>query len=1471
MRPLHMRRLSALGLAVLLSITTGRTIAYAQAVSAMLDEDAKREAVSYTATGQTVHGDWRADVSVSSTRWAPGRELQILVSLQLGTGHLASLAAAGIKADKLCVLVTAERTFDADGWMRLPSDERMSTILTPTGLAIEGGVQGAVTSRFGYQFRSPLDEFQTLPASLMVNGPEPGTKVAGFSFMTTLPLDLPPGLYRLRVDLGAMAGSTRYNLNGYGFASRPFLPDVGSYFYSPVLMPASGMRASGQLVDAGTLQTRFPWVLLSNYNSNGYQGVVADEDRSRFALSNRSIIPDDVILPLYDTAGTRLSYSLEPQFPADTIDALQNIPWNWSSGELSVAISGPDGARINLGTAKFVAKSGNGPTTKNAAFTAWKPYMYGRYTVTATGWIEDGSGRRYRGGGTYRFWIARRMTLATATFQGMPYPVGSSYGRDTQFNPAVPADVQVTVSLYPDSDPAKVKTLSYSGKATIAGLFGAAQGMKSFPLDAPGEYHAQVLATYTDGEGHLWVSTMRHAGVVYADSTAVVARGKKFAVGSKYVDRGETKFEGYVDAVGESHLAHLTFPYNSGDVLLVAAEGQGANKIEPVLTYQMQGDTSAWDTSLNGVGTTNLRIQTSNGYSPHLYPEYITTMEYYYGAAPRPGFMGRFLVGESNVRAPYWPVSPNSFGGQIGASPNGDAPGDIYRLLGGVVLRRPGQARMYAGYISSAFLLARGSNNNRVIAPGAEDLNGPLGEKARFYLVGLRPGTAYALGATFRPAIQIDPLLPVSIRFTLTYPDGRRQVAEGVGDRFGSFAGAASWPLDVGGVYTYQIRATWNGYEGRMPGLPDSGGEFFVYSPAKPAGASGLQIDGASQRTFSATTGVVISGTTSAAVVHYTLITPGAVIEQGDLPVKAGKFQYAFDPAAVHAKVPLYDVTSITTGKPQIGRVIHLTFFSEEKAAGTSFFDVSRVILRGTTALAARPAVAAMSALGGLPADLAASRSALDGADGSRRQVGPVRMFTRSVSALRAWDGWVDALVRSGDLVVTSIEADTVLTGRTHERLQQLYKGVPVAGGDVARQLENGVTVSLFGTVHAGIELDVAPVIGADEAVRAMARATGGQVPPGDAPALVVLPLDSGGYALAWQAEARSATDVRTCFVDAATGRVLLDYRNLKAEHAQAEGQASRVAAVDFRGDAPRAALAVGGSAVNAAAVAGQGSSEEASADEFVRAAQAGIAATREYYIRRAGVFSLDGGDAAIPVVVHPVSRSDWARLGAEHALYFAGAFWDGRMVVLGEGTPRGVLSDGRAWANAASALDLVAHELTHALIEQRPGFIYRGESGALAEAFADMMATSVEFASQPAGSGAAHADYLVGEDATEGGVRSLSDPSLHGNPDHRSAFRTDGADGGVHANSTIASHAFYLAIEGGTNRTSGASVKGVGPGNRGQIERAFYRAFVYMLPTGATFEAARAATIQSARDLYGPESAAERAIAQAWTAVGVR
>jgi Zn-dependent metalloprotease len=116
-----------------------------------------------------------------------------------------------------------------------------------------------------------------------------------------------------------------------------------------------------------------------------------------------------------------------------------------------------------------------------------------------------------------------------------------------------------------------------------------------------------------------------------------------------------------------------------------------------------------------------------------------------------------------------------------------------------------------------------------------------------------------------------------------------------------------------------------------------------------------------------------------------------------------------------------------------------------------------------------------------------------------------------------------------------------------------------------------------------------------------------------------------------------------------------------------------------------------------------------------------------------------------------------------------------------------------------------------------------------------------------------------------------MENPAMFGDPDHYSRrFLGPEDNGGVHINAGIATHAFYLAIEGGTNRTSGLSVTGVGAANREQIEKVFYRAFVFLLPANATFATARAATIQAARDLYPTNAAVLNAVTQAWTAVGV-
>ena len=208
-----------------------------------------------------------------------------------------------------------------------------------------------------------------------------------------------------------------------------------------------------------------------------------------------------------------------------------------------------------------------------------------------------------------------------------------------------------------------------------------------------------------------------------------------------------------------------------------------------------------------------------------------------------------------------------------------------------------------------------------------------------------------------------------------------------------------------------------------------------------------------------------------------------------------------------------------------------------------------------------------------------------------------------------------------------------------------------------------------------------------------------------------------------------------------------------------------------------------------------------------------------------------------------------------------------------GNGLPPNFTSSGQNVSPLAGSLDIVAHELTHGVTSSTAnlnGFPL-SEAGALNEGFSDIFGVSTAFFYQPVGSGVLQASYVQGRDLTvPSGVfsRSLNDPAATGDANH---YTRRIIAGDPHYNGTIIGHAFYLAIEGGTNRTSGLSVQGVGAGNREQIEKAFFRALTVLLPSNATFALTRAATIQAARDLYGAGGAVERAITQAWDAVGVQ
>ena len=516
----------------------------------------------------------------------------------------------------------------------------------------------------------------------------------------------------------------------------------------------------------------------------------------------------------------------------------------------------------------------------------------------------------------------------------------------------------------------------------------------------------------------------------------------------------------------------------------------------------------------------------------------------------------------------------------------------------------------------------------------------------------------------------------------------------------------------------------------------------------------------------------------------------------------------------------------------------------------------------------------------------------------ARQTRAPLRIATGSSSEVRQWEGRIRSLQRSGDLRLRERRADTLVRGRSHERLDQFHRGVRVYGADVAQQEAGGQLVSVFGRLYEDIDAETTPRVERDTARAIVERRAGTLLGPRRQPELVVLPLDDGRFVLAWRLRAAAGSDVREYFIDANTGGVALEFSVRKTQSAVGRatgvlGDSKKISVTpnagrfladdslrppaittyDLRGDFNRALDIINGfvpPTINDIA----SDTDNVWTDGAAGDAHIYSGWTYDYYFKRFGRRGLDNADLAIRSIVHPVRRQDFdAAFDIVPDFFLNAAYYGQGLMVYGVGLPPGLLLSGNQTVDFFSgALDVVAHELTHGVTEYSANFIYLNESGALDEGFSDIMGTSIERFFQPEGTGLMQADYLIGEDIVRpGGIRSMSDPGAFGDPDHYSRRFTGSDDnGGVHINSGIVNQAFFLAVEGGANRTSGIVVQGVGGGSREQMERVFYRAFTQMLPASATFSMARAATIQSARDLFGAGSAAERAVTGAWTAVGV-
>ncbi len=204
-------------------------------------------------------------------------------------------------------------------------------------------------------------------------------------------------------------------------------------------------------------------------------------------------------------------------------------------------------------------------------------------------------------------------------------------------------------------------------------------------------------------------------------------------------------------------------------------------------------------------------------------------------------------------------------------------------------------------------------------------------------------------------------------------------------------------------------------------------------------------------------------------------------------------------------------------------------------------------------------------------------------------------------------------------------------------------------------------------------------------------------------------------------------------------------------------------------------------------------------------------------------------------------------------------AFWDGESAWFG---------DGNCNNGPLTTLEVVGHEFTHGVIDYTSNLIYSNESGAINESLADVFGKMLEYTEDPTNfNWSIGLSFRYQPDAEP--FRSMENPSSRGHPDfYKGVLWQDG--GGVHTNSSVGNHWFYLISEGktGTNEVGETyAVEGIGIEKAGAI--AFLTNRTY-LTEGSGYNEYYEYSILAAEELYGLGSLEVAAVKEAWKAVGV-
>jgi Zn-dependent metalloprotease len=255
--------------------------------------------------------------------------------------------------------------------------------------------------------------------------------------------------------------------------------------------------------------------------------------------------------------------------------------------------------------------------------------------------------------------------------------------------------------------------------------------------------------------------------------------------------------------------------------------------------------------------------------------------------------------------------------------------------------------------------------------------------------------------------------------------------------------------------------------------------------------------------------------------------------------------------------------------------------------------------------------------------------------------------------------------------------------------------------------------------------------------------------------------------------------------------------------------------------------------------------------DAAVDEAFDGLGDTFDFYWRAYGRNGIDGAGGALEATVH-------------YGRDYDNAFWNGERMVFGDG-------DGEVFTGFTGSLTVIAHELTHGVTEHEGGLDYSGQSGALNESLSDVFGVLAE--QHRLGQTADEATWLIGAGIFTAAVQGVALRSLEApgtaydddvlgrdpQPAHMDDYvSTPDDNGGVHINSGIPNHAFYVAA---------TALGGHAWERAGLI---WYRAITGDLASTADFAAFADATLAAAAAEYGESSEEVAAVRAGWIRTGV-